>query len=90
MPWNIVITDAFSKAFKKYKKNQRVLNALDKKIERLKEAPHGVGGYLSGTLHGHKSTRLVKKMRLIFKIADEDKTVFLVGIDHRKFDYENF
>ena len=90
MPWKIIITDSFSGTFKKYKKNKEIEKALDKKIERLKENPHNVGGYLSGRLHGYKSTRLVGKFRLIFQISDSDMKLFLIAIDHRKFDYEHF
>ena len=90
MPWDIVITETFTKALKKHKKNQEVLNALDKKIKRLKKSPHSVGGRLSGNLHNHRSTRLIRKLRLLFKVDEKSDSVLLVGIDHRKFDYENF
>ncbi len=90
MPWKIIRTDTFSKEFKRYKKNQEFVNALNKKIQRLKEDLNNVGGYLSGRLHGFKSARIIKKFRLIFKISDKNHSVYLAAIDHRKFDYENF
>jgi len=49
-----------------------------------------VGGYLSGRLHGNKSTRLVGKYRLIFEINEKEGIVYLKAIDHRKFDYGGF
>ena len=56
---------------------------LDKKIKRLKEDPEAVGGNLSGNLHGKKSTRLIRKFRLIFSIDSNLKIVYLVALDHR-------
>ena len=43
MSYEIVITDTFSKEFKKYKKDTEFINALEKKIQRLKEDPQNVG-----------------------------------------------
>jgi len=90
MAWNIAETKTFSQEIKKFNKNKELLNALDNKIKRLNENPDNVGGYLSGRLHGYKSTRLVKKFRLIFKINQNENTVYLSAIDHRKHDYEDF
>ena len=89
MVYEIVITDTFSKEFKKHKKNSEFINALDKKLGRLKENPNNVGGFLSGKLHGYKSTRIIRKFRLIFKIAEQEKRVYLSAIDHRKFVYDD-
>ena len=90
MSWKIISTETFSKQSKKYKKDKEFLNALDNKIKRLKENPEDIGGYLSGKLHGYKSTRIIRKLRLIFKILKEKHEVHLMAIDHRKFDYERF
>jgi len=90
MTWEIVFTDAFSKEFKKYKKDREFVGVLDKKIIRLKENPENVGGYLAGRLHGYKSTRIVRKFRLIFKISINENRVYLSSIDHRKTSYKNF
>ena len=90
MSWKVVRTETFYRMFKKYSRNEEFVKALDKKIQRLKEHPSSVGGFLSGKLHGYKSTRLIKKLRLIFRINEIESCVFLVGIDHRKFDYKNF
>lgn len=81
--WIIKRTDTFLKHIKKHKNNKELLNELDKKIKRLKEDPNVIGGMLSGSLHGYRSTRLTGKFRLIFKIDEEGQTVFLVALDHR-------
>jgi len=90
MKWKIIATDNFSKEFKKYQKDKEFTDALNKKIKRLQEDPENVGGYLSGNLHGYKSTRIIKRLRIIFKIIQEKNEVYLSAIDHRKFDYKRF
>ena len=90
MVYEIVVTDTFSQELKKHKKDDEFFNALDKKVERLKKDPNSVGGFLSGKLHGYKSTRIIKKFRLIFKIAEQERKVYLSAIDHRKSAYDNF
>ena len=82
--WTVKRTDTFLKHLKKQKNNHPLLTELDKKIKRLKEDPSVVGGELAGNLHGHRSTRLVKKFRLVFSIDEQDKVVYLEAIDHRK------
>ncbi len=84
MSWIVKRTDVFLKYLKKHKNNHELLLELDKKIKRLKEDPNIVGGDLAGNLYGHKSTRLVKKFRLVFSIDDENEVVYLEAIDHRK------
>jgi len=90
MIWNLAPTKTFSQELKKFKKNKDFLDALDKKLQRLKQNPEAVGGYLSGRLHGYKATRIISKFRILFKIAISEHTVYLVAIDHRKHDYERF
>ena len=90
MNYEIIITNTFSKEFKKHKKDKEFVNALDKKIERLKNSPENVGGFLSGKLHGYKSTRIIRKFRLIFKIVEQENKVYLFSIDHRKSIYDDF
>lgn len=88
MAWKVIRSDTFSRALKGYKKRRDLLEALDKKIQRLGKDPHAVGGYLSGRLHGYKGTKLATKFRLVFKISDSERIVYLMAIDHRKFEYE--
>ena len=84
MPWSIERTETFLQALKEHKKNAELLRALEKKIQHLQEDPRSVGGMLSGQLHGWRSTRLVRKFRLLFKIDETTQTVHLGAIDHRK------
>ena len=85
--WNIEATNTFARFPKKHKNNVDLLQELDKKISRLKTDPEIIGGNLSGSLHGYKSTRLSKNFRLIFSINHKKKAVFLEAIDHRKYIY---
>lgn len=82
--WEIKRTDTFLKHLKEYRSNHELLSQLDKKIQRLKEDPIKIGGFLSGELHGHTSTRLMKNFRLIFRIDEKNKIVYLEALDHRK------
>lgn len=54
--YKIIITKTFFHEFKKYRKNKELLNALDKKIQKIKIDPTTIGKYLSGKLHTNKST----------------------------------
>ena len=90
MIYEVIVTNTFSKEFKKHAKDGEFVNTLDKKIERLKIEPNSVGGFLSGKMHGYKSTRIVRKFRLIFKVIEQEKRVYLSAIDHRKSVYVNF
>ena len=81
--WIVKRTDSFLRYLKRHKNNHELLTELDKKIKALREDPSSVGGELAGNLHGHKSTRLAKKFRLVFSIDDKNKTVYLEAIDHR-------
>ena len=88
MAWKLIVTDTFSKEFKKYKKNKSFIDALDKILEKLKERPEEIGGHLSGKLKGKKSTRILGKHRLVFKIDSKMQVVYLFAIDHRKSVYK--
>ena len=90
MKWKLVSTETFSKEFNKYKKDNSFVQALDKKLEKLKEDPYVVGSRLSGNLHSYFSTRIIRKFRLIFKIVDKENEIHLSAIDHWKFDYRGF
>ncbi len=90
MSWEVTRTETFSQTFKKYSKNREFITALDKKILRLEENPYNVGGWLSGQLQGYRATRLMKNFRIVFKISEQEHKVYLMAIDHRKFDYERF
>ncbi len=83
MPWVIKRTDPFLKDLKRHRKNYELLQELDAKLRRLEEDPSVIGGELSGNLVGKRSTRLAAKFRLIFKIDEAEKVIYLLAIDHR-------
>ena len=83
MPWAVKRTDTFVHFLKPLRHNHQLLDALDKKIKHLEEDPIALGGELAGALHGKRSTRLIRKFRLIFSINEEEKVVYLEAIDHR-------
>ncbi len=89
MMWKVARTDRFSEEFKRFEKDKEFTDALDKKIKRLEEDPN-IGGFLAGKLHGYKSVRLVKNFRMLYRIDESEKKVYLIAIDHRKHDYERF
>ncbi|MAF99173.1 MAG: hypothetical protein CMH61_01030 [Nanoarchaeota archaeon] len=70
--WTVKRTDTFSKFLKKHKNNHELIQVLDTKIIQLRKEPH-IGGKLSGKLHGKKSTRLVKRFRLILVLTRKIK-----------------
>ena len=87
MTWVVMRTDTFLESLKTVKKNKDVLAELDKKLIRLSENPLHVGGWLSGELHGKKSTRIAKRYRLIFTPDERERVVYLNWIDHREHVY---
>ncbi len=88
MTWVVKRTDTFLDSLRDIRKNKEALAELDKKLKRLQEDPLHVGGWLSGELHGKKSTRISKKYRLIFTPDETVKVVYLNWIDHRKTAYD--
>jgi len=84
MSWTIKRTDTFLKSLSEVAKNKQVLKQLQKKIDRLRVDPLNLGGWLSGDLHGKKSTRLAQKYRLVFTPIRRKKVVYLNWIDHRE------
>jgi len=88
MAWVIKRTDTFLESFASVRDNKKIIAELRKKLARLSEDPAHVGGWLSGSLHGKKSTRLAKKYRLIFIPDEREQIVYLVLIDHREHAYD--
>jgi len=88
MTWEVKRTATFIESLRAIRKNKEALFELDKKIKRLQEDPLHLGGWLSGELHGKKSTRISRKYRLIFTLNETEKVVYLNWIDHRKSAYE--
>ena len=88
MPWIIKSTDTFIESFRRFKDNSKIVSELARKIKRLQADPLHVGGWLSGSLHGKKSTRIAKQYRLIFLPDEREQVVYLVAIDHREHAYD--
>ena len=88
MPWIIWRTDTFLESFRLVRNNSKVVLELARKIKRLQADPLHVGGWLSGSLHGKKSTRIAKQYRLIFLPDEQEHIVYLILIDHREHVYE--
>ena len=87
MTWIVKRTDTFLESLRTIKKNKKALKELDKKIKRLEEDPLHFGSWLSGALHGKKTTRFAKKYRLVFTPDTVEKVVYLNWIDHREHVY---
>jgi len=88
MPWIIRRTDTFLESFRRVRDNSKVVSELARKIKRLQADPLHVGGWLSGSLHGRKSTRIAKQYRLIFLPCEREHIVYLILIDRREHVYE--
>ncbi|MCQ3921640.1 MAG: hypothetical protein DPW13_11890 [Planctomycetes bacterium] len=86
--WKLVRTATFLEHLKRFRRDGEFWKALDKKLTRLRQDPESVGGMLSGELHGKKSTRLLRTLRLIFRIDVQAHAVILEAIDHRKGVYD--
>jgi len=88
MPWIIRRTDTFLESFHRVKDNSKVVSELARKIKRREEDPLHVGGWLSGSLHGKKSTRIAKQYRLIFLPIRGNISFTAPLLDHREHVYE--
>jgi mRNA-degrading endonuclease RelE of RelBE toxin-antitoxin system len=88
MPWIIRRTDTFIESFRRVRDNSKLVSELARKIKRLQADPLHVGGWLSGSLHGKKSTRIAKQYRLIFLPDEREHIVYLILIEHRGHVYE--
>jgi len=88
MAWVIKRTETFLESFSMVRSNKKVVAELGKKLKRLSEDPMHVGGWLSGSLHGKKSTRIAKQYRLIFLPDESEQVVYLVLIDQREHAYD--
>jgi mRNA-degrading endonuclease RelE of RelBE toxin-antitoxin system len=88
MAWKIVRTDTFLESFASVRSDKKVIDELGKKIARLSEDPLNLGGWLSGSLHGKKSTRIARRYRLIFSPDEREHVVYLIAIDRREHVYK--
>lgn len=88
MVWKIQRTDTFLETFAQVRSDKKIITELGKKIVRLQEDPLSLRGWLSGSLHGKKSTRITKRYRLIFRPDEREHVVYLIVIDHREHSYK--
>lgn len=80
--WRIKATNEFRRRFKDLtKKDKPLRERVIKSIEKLKENPYA-GKPLSYDLAGLRSLR-VGKYRIIYKIDEENKIIYLISIGHR-------
>ena len=88
MAWVIKRTDTFLESFALVRNNKKIITELGKKLVRLSEDPLHVGGWLSGSLHGKKSTRIARQYRLVFLPDEKEQVVYLILIDQREHAYD--
>jgi mRNA-degrading endonuclease RelE of RelBE toxin-antitoxin system len=86
--YQVLRTDTFRREMKRHQRDGHLLQALDEKLQRLREAPLDVGGWLHGDKHGLRSTRIARKYRLLFSIDQTHRTVTLEALDHRDHAYD--
>jgi len=63
MPRIIRRTDTFPENFHRVRDNSKVVAELARKIKRIQADPLHAGGWLSGSLHGKRSTRIIKTVQ---------------------------
>ncbi len=81
--WTIKPSKEFKKRFKDLtKKDGPLKERILKSLEKLKENPYA-GKPLSYDLAGLRSLR-VGKYRIIYKVDENNKIIWLVSIGHRK------
>jgi|LGVF01.2.fsa_nt_gb mRNA interferase RelE/StbE len=80
MTYKIEFDNRIKSKIKKYDKHERVL--LFKVMEKIAEDPLR-GKPLRYSLKGLRRV-VFKHYRIIYKLIDEDKTVFIVEIEHRE------
>lgn len=81
--WKIKATREFEKRLKDLTKKDKPLKGrITKSIEKLRDHPYS-GKPLSYSLSGLRSLR-VGKYRVIYKIDEKNKIIWLISIGHRK------
>jgi len=81
--WRIKASKEFRRRFKDLtKKDKSLRERILKSIEKLKENPYA-GKPLSYNLAGLRSLR-VGKYRVIYKIDEKNKIIWLVTVGHRE------
>ncbi|VVB86761.1 ParE toxin of type II toxin-antitoxin system, parDE [uncultured archaeon] len=85
--YRVIYTHVFEKTIKKFKKDKGLVVELKKKIEKLFSNPL-IGKPLESPLGNFRSIRVKGKYRLVYKLNENDKELFLVAFGHRKNIYE--
>ncbi|RLI74657.1 type II toxin-antitoxin system RelE/ParE family toxin [Archaeoglobales archaeon] len=82
MPYKIIATPEFEKAFKDLtKKDKPLAEKLAKAIKKLSEIPYS-GKPLSYEYSGCRSLH-VGKYRIIYTIKEDKKEIWLIFVEHR-------
>jgi len=86
MSYQFLYSETSSKQIRKL--HPQIKPVVKSKIEKLQENPFS-GKWLEKELSGYLSTR-AKRFRVIYKIRDNDQTVEIHYVGHRKDIYELF
>ena len=86
MTYQLVYSETSSKQIRKL--HPQIKPVVKAKIEKLRDNPFS-GKYLEKELSGYLSIR-AKRFRVIYKIKDNDQTVEIHYVGHRKDIYELF
>ena len=83
LEWMIKATKEFERTFKDLtKKDKQLKERIIKSIEKLRDNPYS-GKPLSYDLSGLRSLR-VGKYRVIYKIDEKNRIIWLISVGHRK------
>lgn len=84
--YEIVYTKTFLDTIKNFRKDKQLMQILFKRIARLRKEPRGK--LLKGRLKNYRSIRIKGVYRLVFKVDERKKRIFLIAFAHRKIIYE--
>ncbi len=86
MPYQFLYSDTSKKQIRRF--HPQIKPLVKSKIEKLQENPFS-GKWLEKELSGYLSLR-AKRFRIIYKVRDNDQTVEIHYVGHRKDIYELF
>ena len=82
MTYSIEITETAQKEIAK-KLEAYLIDRLDKRIKKLEIEPNIYGKPLRGPLAGIWEIRFEKRWRIFYKIDENKKIVYIVGLKHK-------
>ncbi len=82
MPYDVIIPDKIRHVIDK-KLDKHLKNRLYKKLQKLEIAPQSYAKPLRHPLAGVWEIYFEKRWRVLFKIKENEKTVFIVGFKHK-------